>query len=1247
MRALRGCRAGSASAGCRDLAESCGPRTRGRSEQGFTLVELLIVVTVMPLIIGALAAGLLAVFSQQNSVASRLSGSQSNQIVSATFTKDVQGATYISTLASPACGPTGAGYTQLVALEWNARQSVVSYVTVQSGSVTALVRQYCAAGESATATSATTISSSVTPATTTLLVCATSVSTCAAASPQTWTTALAIAMNITALQLNVDEAADAYTYSLTAVPVLSRSTTDNLGSPTTGPVCGFALPGTGTYASTLCFIGFSSSIIAAAELNGGTSMSVAVPGGYTITFNLTIVASRGVVGAAPFPTYSAAFLGNDIGGLPFYTGVGCPYTTSPITNQVPPQGTPSCINPAIYQTSSGAVSTITLSNIVVTTPQGQPATGYEVVTADAETTDPGESIVWNSNVAMSLIPNTPSSAEGNACNLQDSNGNPLAGGTDLTFSPDSKTVTCQSTWQSPANQPRTGTAMLGISPPTVNGVTTPVTVSAQITGAGLEGVAFGSSESSSAIHRRLASANTLLTTINQDVISISQKKASTIFAADPTATYQADLTALLPTGYTATILSVKYWDASATPPAFSTTFVAGAPQLVTFTVHNATGQSYTNSVVVDDPLTPTLATSLGVAAQLVFSSSPSGATLGQAFVNQPVVNVEDATGKLVTSNLSPVTLSILSGTGAPGATLSGCTGLETSGVITWSGCSIDTLGLGYQIVASLPGVASGYSAPFDVTPIQLLPPGISAVAPSTTTAGALKVTFTNSSNAASGQTYTAIACTDSQMSTGCVSQSNYTSGAQLTGLTQGTSYYVQIVADASTGYLAATSPPGGPAPATVQLAAPSGVALDYGLSVGSINVSFSAPFNAASPQTYTVKLCTNSAMSSGCVTKASFVSGSDATGLAYGVGSAGTTYWVTVTADASTGYLVSPATAASSHADTSQVAAPGRPTVASSTTTEGAVTATFTASSGVPPSSYVALACTDAAMTLNCVTATGYVSGAQLPGLSRGVSYYVQITAIGPTGCLSTPNFTSGAQMTNLVPGSAYYVAVLADASTGSLPAQSSSVGPTLATVQLATPTGVSVNYGATPGSINVTFTAPSNAAPGQTYTMKACTNSAMTTGCITRATFVSGSDVTVDSLYTAGNTTVLYWVTITANASTGYLVSATTTPVSHLDYGQVAAPGPATVVTGSGGTGRLKVTFTASSGVAPASYTVVACTNFSMTSGCVTATNFTSGNQITGLTSGTFYYVQVTAVGPAGYLSTKGSVTATSVKAS
>jgi hypothetical protein len=281
---------------------------------------------------------------------------------------------------------------------------------------------------------------------------------------------------------------------------------------------------------------------------------------------------------------------------------------------------------------------------------------------------------------------------------------------------------------------------------------------------------------------------------------------------------------------------------------------------------------------------------------------------------------------------------------------------------------------------------------------------------------------------------------------------------------------------------------------------PPNVTLDYGTTTGSISVAFTGPSDAPAGQTYSALACTDPGMSAYCVGPTPITSGAQITGLTNAQGSPGTNYYVTVTAVASTGYLASTSIVAGQQAATSQVNAPTGVTVASSTTTAGAITATFTASSGTAPSSYTALACTDPGMSAYCVGPTSITSGSQITGLVSGTPYYVTITANPPTG----------------------YVAATTAAA----------VGPTPATIQLNTPTGVTLGDGMVGGSISVTFTAPFNAPGSQAYTALACTDSGMTLPCTGPVAITSGGQITD---LVSGTS---YYVTVTAVASAGYLAS-------------------------------------------------------------------------------------------------------------
>lgn len=740
--------------------------------------------------------------------------------------------------------------------------------------------------------------------------------------------------------------------------------------------------------------------------------------------------------------------------------------------------------------------------------------------------------------------------------------------------------------------------------------------------------AFGTDISASAEHRSLSNFDTALASSIATTTSLIQQQYSSVFSSCPTpagslAGYPSStaLTAAVNiSGFTAAIQgsgklsAVEYTDGNS----FSTNCTSGAtgdvgdPQLITVVVTDtATGYSQANSVVVANP-TPVQVSggNSTSAAQLVFATEPEGATVGAPFTTQPILEVKDASGKIVTTDLSPITLTLSGGTN--GAALSStCSGVETSGVVVYTGCSINEVGAAYSLTASEPSPTTpgqeliSTSTSFGVYSAQLATPIITSVIPSTVTAGAINVTFTGDPNAPPGQTYTIKACTDQAMSAGCTVPSSITSGSDLTGLTPGTSYYVQITAAPSANYLGSTSPPSGPVMATLQLKAPGTPTLGYGTVAGSLSVTFAGSSNAAAGQTYTVKACTNTAMMTGCVTNTNYSSGANLTGLAFTPGFAGTSYYVQVSASALPGYLASPPTPTvptTSHAATSQVKAPTTPTAAPSSTQAGAFLISFTEpGGGTAPSSFTATACTDAGMTQGCVVATNFASGAQLGGLSPGTGYYVQITAISST--------------------------------TGYASANSPVSVPANTTVQLAAPTNVTAGYGSVAGSLSVTFTPPAVVATGQTYSVNACTNVGMTTGCVGSANYTSGADLT-GLAYTAGSAGTTYFVDVTANGSSGYLVSPVSMQSSNAATSQVKTPTGLTTASSTSQAGALTASFTPSTGTAPSSYTAKACTNVGMTANCVTVNNYASTSQLGGLTQGSTYFVEITAVGPTGYAS-------------
>ena len=200
--------------------------TGKRGDSGFTLIELLIVIMIIPLIAGALGYGLVTVFSLQAGVSSRLGDSSDAQIVAASFTKDVQGASSITTTAIPLCGPTT--QTQLLGLEWGTGEAVSDDEQLQTGTTYSLVRNDCGTNPSVTPASSTTLSYDLLPP----CPVADAVATCTSLDLQpvpvaTWstsphgdpTTEIASTVGMSALQFSIAEPKSSYMYNLSATPV--------------------------------------------------------------------------------------------------------------------------------------------------------------------------------------------------------------------------------------------------------------------------------------------------------------------------------------------------------------------------------------------------------------------------------------------------------------------------------------------------------------------------------------------------------------------------------------------------------------------------------------------------------------------------------------------------------------------------------------------------------------------------------------------------------------------------------------------------------------------------------------------------------------------------------------------------------------------------------------------------------------------------------------------------------------------
>jgi len=344
--------------------------------------------------------------------------------------------------------------------------------------------------------------------------------------------------------------------------------------------------------------------------------------------------------------------------------------------------------------------------------------------------------------------------------------------------------------------------------------------------------------------------------------------------------------------------------------------------------------------------------------------------------------------------------------------------------------------------------------------------------PSTTTANAIDLSWTAVAGATSygyraETTATGITTASTVKNFGNTNlTATITTTGSATNLTAGTSYVISVLGMSSINSTNCTTAAGtAPVSATVnvaastQLNAPTAVTVAGGATAASINVSWTASSNAAAGQKYSVKVYSNSGLTTqvGSTLTGQTSPVSITTGL-----TAGTAYWVTVTAEASTGYIASAASTAGTGTATTQLNAPTA-VAATPTTTSGSMSVSWTASSNaIAGQTYSVKVYSDAGLT----------------------------TQVGATSTGKTSPFV----VTGLTLGTAYWYTVTAEASTGYLASAASTAGTATTQVLLATPTALTVVGGASAGSVTVTWTGSSNAPGGQLYTIKAYTDAGLTT---------------------------------------------------------------------------------------------------------------------------------------------------------
>lgn len=141
------------------------PEHSSSREQGFTLVELLVAMTVSGLLISAMVAGFIATMRGTAGAHDRFVASNGNHTLSTYFASDVHSAnaTMVSTdpTSDSGCATTEASTTNVLRLQWAEKPTVtkmnafsVSYRTRQVGSTWQLVRYTCSGSQDPYSTAA-------------------------------------------------------------------------------------------------------------------------------------------------------------------------------------------------------------------------------------------------------------------------------------------------------------------------------------------------------------------------------------------------------------------------------------------------------------------------------------------------------------------------------------------------------------------------------------------------------------------------------------------------------------------------------------------------------------------------------------------------------------------------------------------------------------------------------------------------------------------------------------------------------------------------------------------------------------------------------------------------------------------------------------------------------------------------------------------------------------------------------------
>lgn len=128
-------------------------------DAGFTLVELLVSMVLLPIVMGGLVVMLIAVFQTQSSVANTLTGSDDSSVASTLVNQDVASSTAVTSESAIACGSVG--FKQILGTKDSLTSDISSYVLVTNGTKDELYRETCSNSNTTTPISQTLVSADV------------------------------------------------------------------------------------------------------------------------------------------------------------------------------------------------------------------------------------------------------------------------------------------------------------------------------------------------------------------------------------------------------------------------------------------------------------------------------------------------------------------------------------------------------------------------------------------------------------------------------------------------------------------------------------------------------------------------------------------------------------------------------------------------------------------------------------------------------------------------------------------------------------------------------------------------------------------------------------------------------------------------------------------------------------------------------------------------------------------------------